>query len=114
MTARWLLEAMYKLGLSCDAAADYAKELMSRSTEPSWGYMISNASATTTLEAWAPYLKWNTDFSHPVRLSLTSFSFDRQWLDLFGPTLRTAPKSRARVSLRPTRFASYFRALLFH
>ncbi len=67
MTARWHLEALYRLGIQCGAAADTALLLLSRGTYPSWAFMQSpsGGNATTTLEAWAPDDKWNTDFSHP-------------------------------------------------
>jgi alpha-L-rhamnosidase len=67
MTARWHVEALFRLGVQCAAAADAAVQLLSRETYPSWGYMMSAAggNATMTLEAWAPPDKWNTDFSHP-------------------------------------------------
>jgi len=45
------LEALYRLGIQVPEAADFALELLSRSTFPSWGYMIT-LGATTTLEAW--------------------------------------------------------------
>lgn len=53
MTARWYVEALYRLGLQDTTAADFALELLSRNTYPSWGNMIVRG-ATTTLEAWAP------------------------------------------------------------
>lgn len=61
MTARWLVEALYRLGVSEGAAADDALNLLSRATYPGWGFMMS-VGATTTLEAWAPGDKRNTDF----------------------------------------------------
>jgi alpha-L-rhamnosidase len=64
MTGRWYVQAMYQLGIEEPAAADYALWLLSRDTYPSWGNMILRG-ATTTLEAWAPEDKWNTDWSHP-------------------------------------------------
>ena len=67
MTARWHVEALYRLGVQCSAAADAALNLLSRETYPSWRFMMSAAggSATMTLESWQPSDKWNTDFSHP-------------------------------------------------
>lgn len=64
MTGRWYVQAMYDLGIQEPAAADYALWLLSRDTYPSWGYMLTRG-ATTTLEAWAPEDKWNTDWAHP-------------------------------------------------
>lgn len=65
MTARWYVDALYRLGTYVDAAADFAYQLMSRTTYPSWGNMIFEWNATCSLEAWAPGDKWNTDFCHP-------------------------------------------------
>jgi alpha-L-rhamnosidase len=66
MTARWHVEALFRLGVQCGAAADAGVDLLSRDTYPGWVYMMSAAggSATMTLEAWSPPDKWNTDFSH--------------------------------------------------
>ncbi len=67
MTARWHVEALFRLGVQCGAAADAAVALLSREAYPSWRFMQSAAggNATMSLEAWAPADKWNTDFSHP-------------------------------------------------
>ena len=65
MTARWHVEALFKLGVWCGAAADGALDLLSRERYPSWRFMITNASATTTLEAWQPEDKSNCDYAHP-------------------------------------------------
>ena len=66
MTGKWVLEACYRLALfdPDGYAADYALHLLSRSTYPSWGYMIK-IGATLSLEAWRPEDKWNTDWGHP-------------------------------------------------
>jgi alpha-L-rhamnosidase len=67
MTARWHVEALFRLGVQCAAAADAGVALLSREEYPSWRFMQSAAggNATMTLEAWAPGDKWNTDYSHP-------------------------------------------------
>jgi len=59
MTARWHLEALFRLGVQCGTAADAAVDLLARETYPSWRFMMTNASATMTLEAWAPGDKWS-------------------------------------------------------
>lgn len=66
MTGKWVLDACYRLAVfdPVGAAADYALQLLSRTTYPSWGYMLA-IGATTTLEAWRPADKWNTDWAHP-------------------------------------------------
>ncbi len=64
MTGRWLVEALYRLGVAEPDAADFALELMSREAAPGWGAMIA-LGATMSLEAWTPPEKWNTDFAHP-------------------------------------------------
>ncbi len=65
MTGRWYVQALYQLGVYAPDAADFGLELLSRTTYPSWGNMIAEWGATTTLEAWAPPDKWNTDWAHP-------------------------------------------------
>ena len=53
------VEALFRLGVQCGAAADAAVDLLARETYPSWRFMMTNASATMTLEAWAPGDKWS-------------------------------------------------------
>jgi hypothetical protein len=65
MTGRWYVEACFRLGRWAAAPADFALDLLSRDTYPSWGYMLSHQNATMTLEAWAWEDKWNTDAAHP-------------------------------------------------
>jgi hypothetical protein len=65
MTARWYVEASYRLGLYAAEPADYALQLLSRSTYPSWGFMLHSQNASMSLEAWAWEDKWNTDGGHP-------------------------------------------------
>ena len=64
MTARYLVEALYRLGASDGTAADQALDLLSRSAYPSWGDMLANG-ATTTFEAWRLADKSNADLAHP-------------------------------------------------
>ena len=66
MTGKWVLEAAYRLARfdPTGAAAEYALELLARTTYPSWGFMRT-LGATLTLEAWRPQDKWNMDWGHP-------------------------------------------------
>jgi Galactose binding lectin domain/Bacterial alpha-L-rhamnosidase 6 hairpin glycosidase domain len=66
MSGRWLVDGLFRLGREggSASAADFAVQLLSRTTYPSWGNMILN-NATISIEAWAVNDKWNTDFGHP-------------------------------------------------
>lgn len=64
MTARWMLEALYRLGVFYAPAAEAAAAMMVTPSYPGWLFMES-IGATVTLEAWQWTDKWNTDAGHP-------------------------------------------------
>lgn len=66
MTGKWVLEACYRLAIfdPTGSAADYALQLLERTSYPSWGYMIARG-ATISTEAWRPEDKHNMDWAHP-------------------------------------------------
>ena len=57
--AQYLLEALYQAGES-----EYALELMTATSERSWGHMIYDVGTTITLEAWDNRYKPNQDWNH--------------------------------------------------
>ena len=58
--APYVLMGLYRAG-----QADLAYELLTCKDKHSWHEMVRNG-ATTTMEAWAPELKWNTSWCHPA------------------------------------------------
>ena len=103
MLARWLVDALFRLGISDSAAADAALDLLSRKSYPGWGFMIE-IGATTTLEAWQPADKWNTDFSHPWCASPASL-IPRLWA---GVSPLEPGWRRARVAPLPGNVSNFY------
>lgn len=96
MTGRWVVEAAFRLGIYDEAGAAYGLDLLSRSTYPSWGNMITEWNATTAMEAWQPADKWNMDWAHPWCAS-PAFTIPRwllgvQPLELGWTRFRIAPQ----------------------
>ena len=53
------------MGLYRSGQSDLAYDLLTCKDKHSWHEMVRNG-ATTTMEAWAPELKWNTSWCHPA------------------------------------------------
>ena len=58
--APYMIMGLYRAG-----QADLAYDLLTCRDKHSWHEMLRNG-ATTTMEAWAPELKWNTSWCHPA------------------------------------------------
>jgi hypothetical protein len=58
--APYLIMGLYRSGQS-----ELAYDLLTCQDKHSWHEMLRNG-ATTTMEAWAPELKWNTSWCHPA------------------------------------------------
>lgn len=58
--APYLIMGLYQAGQS-----ELAYDLLTCKDKHSWHEMLRNG-ATTTMEAWAPELKWNTSWCHPA------------------------------------------------
>lgn len=59
LAATSIIEGCYKVG-----EYELAYDLMTSKDKHSWHEMLRSG-ATTTMEAWAPELKWNTSWCHP-------------------------------------------------
>ena len=95
MTSRYLLEALYQLGVWNADAADYAMELMTGAEYPGWRYMMA-LGASITLEAWRPSDKDNNDYAHPwcsaPAFIIPRFSVGLQPLEPGWRRMRIAPQ----------------------